>query len=452
MRIVFKALLVLGLTYTGPAFATTLHVEPKVALYDVPVHVVVDGLKPDALVTLKLTTTDAKGRKWQSQATYHSNLNGELNLSGAAPLKGSYRGVQPMGLFWSMRPSDGKKFEYAAPTPQLSKNGATSGTLYKLTVIRHGHVIGKETLVRRAMAPNVAVRRIRRPGFYADLYYPKRYASGKEKHPAVIALGGAEGGIGAADQFGAWLSSHGFVVLSLAWYHFGTLPKNMVHVPVNTIKKGLDYLAKQPFVDPNRIGVIGGSWGGILSLFAASHMPGIHAVVSWMGGPVIGPGLERGVPPAGYKPVDKSPFLYHRKPVRFATYATIMKFMKTGNWKLIDPGFIPVWKINGPILFVTGGDDKLEYSAIQATWAMQQLQAHHKAQSDHILFYRNAGHLIWPGYAPTTTRADFSKYIPVGGTPRGYAKADAAVGPAVLHFLETSLARGQSAPVSSDNE
>lgn len=442
MAQVLRRLSLLGLIYVAPAFAATLQVAPKAALYDAPVHIVVSGLKPDAVVTLKLRTTDARGHQWHSQATFHANLGGELNLAHAAPLKGSYRGVEPMGLFWSMRPSKARKFEYAMPTTGSSKKRLSAGTSYTLTAIVHGNVIGKDTLVRRAIAPDVTVRRIRRRGFYADLYYPRRYASGKEKYPALIALGGAKGGIRAADQFGAWLSSHGFVVLSLAWYRFGTLPKNMVHVPVNTINKGLDYLASQPFVDPSRIGLIGGSWGGILSLFAASHLGRIHAVVSWMGGPVVGPGLERGVPPAGYKPVDKSPFLYHGKPVGFTSYAALMKFMKTGHWALIEPGFIPVWKINGPILFVTGGDDKLEYSAIQATWAMHQLKAHHKAQGDRILFYRNAGHLIWPGYTPTTRDADFSKYIPVGGTARGYAKADAAVGPAVLKFLRSSLAHG----------
>lgn len=437
MRLRTQLLVAIALTNAAPAFAAALHVAPRVALYDVPVRVVVTGLKPDALITLKLVTTDAKGRKWRSQATYHANLRGDLNLSVAAPLTGTYRGAQPMGLFWSMRPSDGKHVQYAMPMPTAKR--PSIGTRYRLLALEHGQVIAKETLRRLAIAPDVAVRHIRRAGFYADLYYPEGYAADKKSHPAIIALGGAEGGIRVADQFGAWLASHGFVVLSLAWYRFGTLPKNMVHVPVNVIRRARDYLTKQRFVDADRIGMIGGSWGGILSLFAASHMPWIHAVVSWMGGPVVGPGLERGASPAGFKPVNKSPFLYQGKPVSFATYASIMKFMKTGDWKLIESGFIPVWNIQGPILFVTGGDDKLEYSAIQATWAMHQLKAHHKAHGDRILFYRNAGHLIWPGYAPTTRRADFSKYIPVGGTPRGYARADAEVGPAVLHFLKASL-------------
>lgn len=116
-----------------------------------------------------------------------------------------------------------------------------------------------------------------------------------------------------------------------------------------------------------------------------------------------------------------------------------MKFMRTGNWALIDSGLISVWKINGPIPFVTGDEDNLEYSATRTTWAMEQLRAHHKSQDAHVFFYRNAGHLIWSDYAPTTTRADFNKCIPVGGTPRGYAKADAAVGPAVLPFLKSRL-------------
>lgn len=432
-------LILLGAAIT--AHAAGLHVTNRSDLVwsAKPTKITVTGVKPDALVSLTLTTTDAAGHTWQSSATYHANLAGTLDLDRVPPLKGSYTGVDPMGLFWSMRPVNGKDMEFAMPHGKDRKTGAPKALTYTLIAVSHGHRIGKVALTRQAMAPGIVIKKVRKPGFVADLYYPKQFRRDGRRHPAVIALGGAEGGISAADGFGAWLSSRGFVVLALAWYHMPTLPRNLVHVPVDVIGKGLDFLSKQTFVNSGHVGLIGGSWGGILGLYAASHMPRLRAVVSWLGGPIIAEGLERGIPPADFKPVPKSPFLYGGKPVPFVSYQTLLRFMKTENWKLINAAFIPVWRIRGPILFVTGGDDKLEFSALQAEWAMQQLKRHGHPYADRVLFYPNAGHLISLGYLPTTTRADYSKYIPVGGTPRGYAEADRKVGPQVVEFLRHAL-------------
>ena len=437
MRAMISTALLILLSAAATARAAQLHVTDRSDFMwsSKPAEITVTGVKPDSLVTLTLTTKDAAGHTWKSQATYHADLSGTLSVEHVAPLKGSYRGIDPMGLFWSMRPQNNKHEEFTPPAKVMT---------YTLTAKSHGQEIGTATLTRKAMAAGIEIRKIRKPGFVADLYLPKKFGRDGKRHPAVITLGGAEGGIGAADGFAAWLSSRGFVVLALAWYRMPSLPQNMVHVPVNVIKKGLDFLNKQSFVNADQIGLLGGSWGGILALFSASHMPRIHAVVSWLGGPVIAEGLERDVPPAGYKPVHKSPFLYRGKPVPFVSYRILLKFMHTENWKLINAAFIPVWRIHGPILFVTGGDDKLEFSALQALWATKQLKRHGHSYADRVLFYPNAGHLISLGYLPTSTRADFNKYIPVGGTPRGYAEADRKVGPQVVGFLRQALSVGHS--------
>jgi hypothetical protein len=44
-------------------------------------------------------------------------------------------------------------------------------------------------------------------------------------------------------------------------------------------------------------------------------------------------------------------------------------------------------------------------------------------------------------YQPTTFRHDTGPYIPVGGTPAGYARADRESGPAVLAFLRKALSK-----------
>lgn len=232
---------------------------------------------------------------------------------------------------------------------------------------------------------------------------------------------------------------HDFVALATAWYHIGPLPKDMVDVPIKPVQEALTYLQGLPFVNPKAIGAWGGSWGGTLALFSAAHFPQIHAVVSALGEVTVTNGLDRDVPPADYRSVDASPFTYQGKPVPFVTYQEYQKFLVSRDRSLIEKAVIPIWQINGPVLFVAGGDDQLASSGIEASIALNLLKTHHHNHPFRVLFYPNAGHVIFPGYWPTTTWAIANKYIPVGGTPAGYARADANVGPETIKFLHQAL-------------
>lgn len=243
----------------------------------------------------------------------------------------------------------------------------------------------------------------------------------------------------------AFLASHGFVALALAWYRMPSLPKDMVRVPVDTINAGVDFLKQQPFVDENALGIMGVSWGGILALYAGARTPQLHAVVSLVAGPVVGQGIKRNVPPGDFRVADDTPFVDHGTPVPFVTFAKLQHALDTGDWGSVTPGLIPIWKIKGPILMIAGGDDKLEFSGQMTAFAMEVLREHPRPFDDHAVVYANAGHLIAPGYAPTFNRADAGPYLQVGGSPDGYAAADADVSKQIVSFLRSALsARGGS--------
>lgn len=439
MRKITVALALLSFAAGAAAQKPAIHVNPRVSLQGVsaPLKISVSGLRPDDVVRLTLSTKDAHGNEWRSSALYHADLEGVLDLSKAAPLRGSYEGADPMGLFWSMMPPKGKRIEFSHPD---------AGVRYTLTARVGNEDIAHATILRKPMSPDIVIRKIRENGLVADLYASKTLLHDGKRHPAVIALGGSEGGIDAADYYAQWLSSHGFVVLALGWYHLPGLSKDMVHVPVEIVHRGLRFLTDNPSIDPDRIGIIGGSWGAMLAMLSAAHMPAIHAVVSWMGGPVIGQGLTRGSTPAtSFRVANQSPFTYRGKPVPFVSDVRLAKAIQENDYGAVSKATIPVWKIKAPILFVAGGDDQLEDSAVQAEWAMQALRHHGHGYADKVLFLRNAGHLVWPGYAPTTQLAKVSEYEhipPVGGSPRGYAEADARVGREVLDFLRRSLSAG----------
>src|SRR4030067_40983 len=73
------------------------------------IAVCLEGVGPNSEVKLVATTQDEKGRRWKSEAIFVSDEAGRVDLRGAAPVEGAYQGVDPMGLFWSMRLEKGEK-------------------------------------------------------------------------------------------------------------------------------------------------------------------------------------------------------------------------------------------------------------------------------------------------------------------------------------------------------
>ncbi|KAL3055618.1 hypothetical protein OYC64_018315 [Pagothenia borchgrevinki] len=73
-------------------------------MFDEPLQVKVAGLRSRQVVTLRARATDEKGVMFSSMATYEADGSGEVDLQRDPSLSGTYTGVQPMGLLWSMRP------------------------------------------------------------------------------------------------------------------------------------------------------------------------------------------------------------------------------------------------------------------------------------------------------------------------------------------------------------
>ncbi|BAF60519.1 hypothetical protein PTH_2338 [Pelotomaculum thermopropionicum SI] len=87
----------------------TLEITPLKALAGDPWHIKVTGLTPGAPVTLVAEQQDSSGIKWESRAVFQADQSGEVDPAVQAPVSGSYEGVDPAGLFWSLRPAAGGK-------------------------------------------------------------------------------------------------------------------------------------------------------------------------------------------------------------------------------------------------------------------------------------------------------------------------------------------------------
>jgi carboxymethylenebutenolidase len=122
-----------------------------------------------------------------------------------------------------------------------------------------------------------------------DCFVPER--SGL-RFPAVIGLHGSGGGHAGMAEPAAMLAAQGFAVYVLHYFertgtteaHDRKIIFRHFFVWTKTLRDAVGYVARQPEVDPERIGLLGFSLGAYLALSAAAIDSRIHAVVEFFGG------------------------------------------------------------------------------------------------------------------------------------------------------------------------
>src|SRR5579872_2037736 len=86
-------------------------------LVDEVIPIAASGFPAGAAVTV--TLRGGEGDEMTSSATFTADANGALDLTRMAPSKGSYKDVDPMGLFWSVErkklPPDGAPDDEDSP-------------------------------------------------------------------------------------------------------------------------------------------------------------------------------------------------------------------------------------------------------------------------------------------------------------------------------------------------
>src|SRR5512140_2147123 len=83
-----------------------------------------------------------------------------------------------------------------------------------------------------------------------------------EPAPAILLLGGSDGGIETASNLAPLLHAHGYAVLALAYFAIDPLPALLEEIPLEYFEHAIQWLQAQPTVLADRIGVIGISKGG----------------------------------------------------------------------------------------------------------------------------------------------------------------------------------------------
>jgi dienelactone hydrolase len=387
-------------TGSGATTRIVLDVSPGKTLVDQPVAITLSGLRPGSPVTFRATTTDAQGQRWRSSAGFRADRTGTVIPGFAAARAGSYRGVDAMGLFWSMS-------QVGSPLPRNQQTlELPVVSTVRIQALVGGRIVASASLTRRLRNANVSVQRttIAKDGFLG-CYWAAPPSS--VRTPAILEFGGSEGGLHCGPGL---LASRGYPVLDLAYFGEPGLPSKLQRIPLEYFEKALRWLAGRPGVDPSRLVVWGVSRGGEAAFLLGSTYPQlVHAVVEYVGSGVVYPSPDDPRIPA---------WTLEGKPIPEATV-------------------IPVERISGPLFMVGGWDDELFGSGAKVESVATELRAHHRNDFT-ALTYANAGHAIGaaiPNLPIGWAYAHFGVPYPLGGTLAGDAHAREDSWPKLLGFL-----------------
>jgi dienelactone hydrolase len=416
-------------------------------LLDEKIPIALTNLPPNHIVTLHLVSAGDEGR-WTSSATFLSDQAGRIDLTLKAPIAGSYVEVDGMGLFWSAQ-IDSSALHGASPKAEMLNPAAQP---WQLRAESGGVTLTTDTVWRRAVRSGVGVTQVHDRGLVGTFYQPP----GNGPSPGIIVLSGANGGLQSAAQQPGGLASRGFSVLSLAYFAGEGLPKQLSGIKLEYFKTAIDWLATQPRVDPNRIAVVGISRGGELALLLGATYPQVKAVVAYVPSHVVWAGccdsLAQMEPPWTYrgKPTPHMPPAPEiRRAMSTLRPETSVRRTPIFLRRLEDTiaamnAAIPVERINGPVLLISGRDDQVWPSTLMAEQIMGRLRRHLFKHPYRHLAYSGAGHGITRPYASTMDihqepHPRTRRLSDLGGTPAGTARASEDSWSKVLGFLETYL-------------
>ncbi|MBL8519410.1 MAG: acyl-CoA thioesterase/BAAT N-terminal domain-containing protein [Betaproteobacteria bacterium] len=383
----------------------------------------------------------AKPVLYRSEATFATGADGTLDLASAKPKSGSYKNADIRGLFWSMNPTRDDAGE------------RKTGDVH-LTAHAQGMPVATAKVEFINRLPAVKVEKVEKfPGsVFATL-------PGEQKRPALIVLGGSEGGSTVAREFAPMLASRGFAVLGLPYYsplpftggkaELPELPASFADIPVERLQEAFEWLKARPDVDATRIALHGTSKGAEFALIAGSEFGWIKAIAALVPTDVVWEGWGPGVEPG-----KRASYALRGKPLPFVPYVDFMQEFagfQTGTAVHVrrpqDKGRaahpaaavkarIPVEKFKGPLMVIGGQDDQVWASGMMAH-NIAEKRAEHGLETVSLI-YSDAGHgLTGNGWTPTTQMN--AGPMKMGGTPEGNARAQGDAFPKTIAFLKRAL-------------
>lgn len=397
-------------TETPPNDTQPLSIETvQTSRPDEEIAIKITGSEPGASVTFEAAMADASGVMWRSESTFTADEDGVVDLRTQAPESGTYGGARPMGWLWSMEADDEDQLVTElmhAETTTVTVRASTGSETAERQIERG---FDDESIVRETVATDEFVGTVFEP---ADC----------GPHPGVLVLHGSGGHSPVFEA--ALLASHGYSAFALQYIgEAEILPEEIKEVPVTYFDTAAKWFKEREEISEEPLGIVGHSRGAEIGLWLGAHREWAGPVISYVGSSVLwntpweAPAwLDEQGDPLPFVPGQGKPTLCEGQ-------------LDEANQETREAATIPVERIDGPVLFISGEQDPIWPARRLADIAMDRLdEADFEHRYDH-LSYEDAGHFITPPYLPKSHHV-------FGGTPEGMARADVDTWPVVLEYLE----------------
>ncbi len=285
-------------------------------------------------------------------------------------------------------------------------------------------------------------QRLSEPGFEGT------FACSDERgvFPGVLALGGSEGGV--PSVYLDLLVPEGFACLALAYFGTKDTQSALVEVPLERVERGLRWLISHPQVTTHdgRVALIGGSKGAELALLAAATFPDlVGPVVAYTPSSVVWAGIDfsarGGVNRSSWSLADTPlPFVPYPGgvgPTASARGLSVLPIYEVGldNATAVEAATIAVERATGPLMLVSGGDDRMWPAERMCGMVVDRMRRHGRAGGVTHVNYPEAGHVLFPYANIASGGVTFPMAFNLGGNPKAAAAAHRSVWPQVVkHF------------------
>jgi uncharacterized protein len=218
----------------------------------------------------------------------------------------------------------------------------------------------------------------------------------------------------------------------LAYFGLEHLPARLKEIPLEYFKSAIEWIRSQPSVEPNKIGIVGTSKGGEAALLVSATYQEIGSVVAYSPSHVVFQGIDETWSGAS---MPKSSWTLHGEPVPYVPFRMDHDCTEHCGFYLglylaclrdrqaVGRAVIPVERINGPILLVSGADDAIWPSSTMCEQVVERLKLHNFRFSFLHLRYDGAGHLLAGPSRLAPARSIEAGATALGGTESANAAA-----------------------------
>uniref|UniRef100_W5NGJ7 Acyl-coenzyme A thioesterase 1-like n=2 Tax=Lepisosteus oculatus TaxID=7918 RepID=W5NGJ7_LEPOC len=429
---------------SGNSVCPLLDIVPRRGLADEKFKIIVKNLSPGQPVTLHSLIHSEDNDFWEAFGHYVSDAKGTVKVAEMESLGGSFEGVEPMGLLWSMKPVPGSR-----PGLRFRKKDVHNPVAVRISVYA-GHISNgfKEkpalayTITERwYIAPGVSRVDVKNNGIRGTLFLPP----GPGPFPGILDLWGGGGGL--VEYRSALLASHGYATLVLEYFFNKDKEETSGEDLGNKyFEAAFTFLKEHPQVASDRVALLGLSFGTSVALGMAAYSTVIcPACLVCISGSHIHP-VKDSLSDV-FSKMGKNIHKTRYDENNYIIWRDLLLPIPTDPDQKVDVG-----KIKCPLLMVVGEDDQNWPSAESAEDMGKMMENAGNRHLLTLLSYPGTGHLIEPPYSPHVRSSNFmiaqekKKVIVLwGGETKLHSYAQEDSWQKILKFLKQHLYHGSDA-------